>query len=65
VPSGFISKYFLAEKSAGDGAAAMVELISVISKKKIKSVQWVEREWMGLMGDALVRWRWSQSQLGY
>jgi hypothetical protein len=26
--------YFLAEKSAGDGAAAMVELISVISKKK-------------------------------
>jgi hypothetical protein len=28
VPSGFRSNYLLAKKSAGDGAAAMVELIS-------------------------------------
>jgi hypothetical protein len=28
VPSGFIKNYLLAEKSACDGAAAMVELIS-------------------------------------
>jgi hypothetical protein len=41
----------------------MVELISVISKK-MKSVG-RERGWMGLMGDMLVHWRWSQSQLGY
>ena len=53
MPSGFIKNYLLAEKSAGDGAAAMVELISVISKK-MKSVG-RERGWMGLMGDALVR----------
>jgi hypothetical protein len=37
VPSGFTSKYFLAEKSTGNGAAAMLELISVVSKK-MKSV---------------------------
>ena len=28
MPSGFIKNYLLAEKSAGDGAAAMVELMS-------------------------------------
>jgi hypothetical protein len=64
--------YFLAEKSAGDGAAAMVELISVTSKKMEVSA-WGERvgglrvmgdDAVGV-GDALVRWRWSQSQLGY
>jgi hypothetical protein len=37
--------YFLAEKSASDGAAAMVELISVISKKNEVSA-WGERGWM-------------------
>jgi hypothetical protein len=40
VPRGFISKYFLAEKSTSDGAAAM---ISVISKKNEVSA-WLGRE---------------------
>jgi hypothetical protein len=48
--------YFLAEKSAGDGTAAMVELISVISKK-MKSVRGArEGGWASLMGDAVRGW---------